>query len=122
MKIHIYIESLLFDVQYAVVKRKKILQIFELLEKNSVLYAIADSVRITRGINNNIQNFLEFPSFDLCITQGLIKNVGSAARMAQEYEMTIDSSSKKKCRAIKPPLINKNIQLMKYYVMTMKRY
>ena len=57
---------------------------------------MADSVRITRGISNNIQNFLEFPSFDLCITQGLIENIWSAARMAQEYEMTIDSSSKKR--------------------------
>ena len=84
---------------------------------------MADSVRITRGINNNIQNFLEFHSFDLCITQGLIENVGYAARMTQEYKMAIDSSSKKgKCRAIKPLLINKNIEVMKYYVMTMKRY
>ncbi|XP_049401583.1 uncharacterized protein LOC125865429 [Solanum stenotomum] len=49
-----------------------------------------DSIRITRGIPHNIQNFGDFPSFDLCITQGLLENVGSAARMAQE------SSSKKK--------------------------
>ena len=52
-----------------------------MLEKKIVLYAMADSVRITRGTNDNIQNFLQFPSFDLCITQGLIDNVGSMARM-----------------------------------------
>ncbi|KAG5587218.1 hypothetical protein H5410_047652 [Solanum commersonii] len=45
---------------------------------------MTDLIRITRGIPNNIQNFDKFPSFDLCITQGLLENVGSAARMAQE--------------------------------------
>ena len=74
----------MFDVQYGltVVKRNFFFQIFlDCWGKKSVLYAMADSVRITRGINNNVQNFPEFPSFDLCITQGLIENVGSAARM-----------------------------------------
>ena len=117
----IYIESFLFDAQYGLTVVKRIFFFFRFLDcwkKKSVLYAMADSVRITRGINNNIQNFLKFLSFDLCITQWF------AARMAQEYKMTIDSSSKKKgkCRAIKPLLINKNIEVMKYYIMTMKRY
>jgi len=42
-----------------------------------------DSIRITRGIPHNIQNFGEFSSFDLCITQGLVENVGSVTRMAK---------------------------------------
>ena len=52
---------------------------------------MADSVRFTRGIHKNIQNFLKFSSFDLCITRELIENVGSAARMVQEPKMALES-------------------------------
>ncbi len=47
-------------------------------------------------VYTNIQKFPKFPSFDLCITQGLIENVGYAARITQEPKIALDSSSKKR--------------------------
>uniref|UniRef100_M1A144 Uncharacterized protein n=1 Tax=Solanum tuberosum TaxID=4113 RepID=M1A144_SOLTU len=44
---------------------------------------MADSNR-TKEVPRNDQFFSDFPSFDLCITQGQVGNVGLTARMAEE--------------------------------------
>lgn len=45
---------------------------------------MAESKRITRGIQLNQQFSSNFPSFNLCITQEIADNVGSAAKMMEE--------------------------------------
>ncbi|KAG5580969.1 hypothetical protein H5410_051596 [Solanum commersonii] len=47
---------------------------------------MAESKRITRGIQLNQQFSREFSSFNLCITQEIADNVGSAAIMAEERQ------------------------------------
>jgi len=45
---------------------------------------MVESKRITRGIQLNQQFSSNFPSFNLCITQEIADNVGSAAKMMEE--------------------------------------
>jgi len=45
---------------------------------------MAESKRLTRGIQLNQQIYSDFPSFNLFITQEIADNVGSAAKMREE--------------------------------------